>query len=346
MPYRLSEAESTREGLRRCAREELESAINDLTERLGEDPVEAVHEARKSLKKERSLLRLARGSLPGSERRRENTALCDAGRRLSLARDADVKIQALEKLAERYAGQFPRTSVDAIRAQLERDRQVARLQLTASGVPAAVADDLRAVLSRVDRWGLRTGGWKAIEPGLRRAYRDGRKANVRARKKPTVTNLHDWRKRAKDLWYHLRLLEQTAPHTVRAHAEDAHVLTELLGDDHDLAVLRESLVTGSAEVPADTAPVVAAIDHRRETLQEEAFFMGQRIYAESPKAFTRRIGAYWKGWRAQSKAAAAHVPAELAEATRTATVPEQAEATHAAADQADAAHPAAAAIVS
>jgi CHAD domain-containing protein len=332
MAYRLGEAESTREGLRRCAREELESAIHDLTERVQDDPVEAVHDARKCLKKERSLLRLARGSMPASERKRENAALREAGRRLSIVRDADVMVEALDKIAERFAGQFPSTSVEAIRARLEQDRDVARLELMASGAPADVARELQAMLSRVAQWRLRTGGWQAVGPGLRRGYRDGRKAYATARKKPTDANLHEWRKRCKDLWYQLRLLGETTPHTVRAHAEDAHLLTELLGDDHDLAVLRESVLASSGEVPVDTAAVLAALDHRRGQLREEAFFLGQRIYAESPKAFTRRLRAYWKGWRAQSKAAAARMPGELAEATRTATVPaEQAEATHAAA---------------
>ncbi|MDQ6817847.1 MAG: CHAD domain-containing protein, partial [Actinomycetota bacterium] len=279
MAYRLGEAESTREGLRRCAREELESAILDLTERVNEDPVEALHDARKSLKKERSLLRLARNSLPASERRRENAALREAGRRLSFVRDADVMIEALDKIAERYAGQFPRTAVDAIRHRLEQDREAARLELKTSGAPAAVAEELRDMLARVDEWRLRTGGWKAIGAGLRRSYRDGRRAFARARKEPSVVSLHEWRKRCKDHWYHLRLLERIAPNTVAAHADDAHLLSELLGDDHDLAVLQESLVARAGEVPVDTAAVLAAIDHRRGQLQEEAFFLGQRVYA-------------------------------------------------------------------
>jgi CHAD domain-containing protein len=339
MAYRLAEAESTRDGLRRCAREQIDSAIHDLTERVRDDPIEAVHEARKSLKKVRSLLRLARGSLPAGERRRENVALRDAGQRLSGARDADVMIEALEKVADRYAGQFPSKSIDAIRGRLERDRQVARLALTASGAPAAVADDLKAVLTRVDRWELRTDGWKAIGPGLRRGYRAGRKAYVAAREDPTTERLHEWRKRCKDLWYQFRLLEQTAPNTVRAHADDAHVLTELLGEDHDLAVLRETLLARAAELPVDTAAVVGAIEHHQGQLREDAFFLGQRIYAEPPKAFTARIREYWKSWRAQSEAATARVPAEPAEATRAATIPdEQSEAPAAGADVAGAAH--------
>ena len=320
MAYRLGEAVSTLDGICRCAREELESAIHDLTARVAEDPVEAVHDARKSVKKERSLLRLVRGSLPSAERRRENAALRDAALQLSLMRDADVMIEALEKIAERYVGQFPSSSVEAIRGRLEHQREVARLELMASGAPEAVAEDLKSALARVDGWGLRRGGWKALGPGLERGYRDGRRAFALARKKPTAENLHEWRKRCKDLWYHLRLLEEIAPHTVSAHAKDAHLLSDLLGDDHDLAVLRGSVGAMAHDVPVDSAAVLAAIDHRRQQLQEEAMFLGRRLYAEKPRAFTDRMRRYWKAWRAQTKAARARVPAELAEATRTAAV--------------------------
>ena len=320
MAYRLSETESTRDGLRRCAREELENAINDLSERIREDPVEAVHDARKSLKKERSVLRLARGAMRKSERRRENAALRDAGRRLSGARDADVMIEALEKLADRYVGQFPSASVDAIRTRLERERELARLELMASGAPEAAASELKSVLMRLDDWRLRDRGWKALGAGLQRGYRDGRKAFARARAQPTAENLHQWRKRAKDLWYHLRLLDGLTPNTVHAHAKDAHLLSDLLGDDHDLWVVRERILAISPEVPVDSTALVAAIDHRREQLQEEAFYLGERLYAEAPKAFAQRLRRYWKTWRAEAKAAAEHTPAELAEATRAASI--------------------------
>ncbi|MDQ6821387.1 MAG: CHAD domain-containing protein [Actinomycetota bacterium] len=320
MAYRIGGAESTREEIPRCAREQLESAIHQLTERVSADPVEAVHDARKSLKKERSLLRMARGSIPASQRRRENAALRDAARRLSIVRDADVMIEALEKIADRYVGQFPSSSVEAIRGRLEHDREVARLELMASGAPEAAAEDLKAALARVDAWRLKAGGWTAIGPGLERGYRDGGKEFAVARKKPTAENLHAWRKRAKDLWYDLRLLEEIAPHTVHAQAKDAHLLTDLLGDDHDLAVLRDSVQALAKDVPVDIAAVLVAIDHRRQQLQEEAMFLGARVYAEKPNAFTRRMRKYWKAARAQAKVAGAHAPAELAEATRTAVV--------------------------
>jgi CHAD domain-containing protein len=308
LPYRLDTRESVETGLRRCAREQLDGAIEELTESVRTDPVEAVHSARKALKKDRSLLRLCRGALAPAERRRENDALRDAGRRLSAARDAEVMIQALDDLSERFAGQVPKRSFTAIRKQLTAERDPARASLVDSGLPAEVADELKAIRGRIDDWHFKQGGWRTIEPGLRRSYRRGQDALDRAQTRPSVENLHDWRKRTKDLWYHLRLLTPTSPGIMGGQAKDAHHLGDLLGDDHDLAVLRERLQDIAGSITADVDPVFGLIDHRREQLQQEAFLLGRRLYAEKPSAFGRRVHRYWKAWRREARAAGAPRP--------------------------------------
>jgi CHAD domain-containing protein len=125
-----------------------------------------------------------------------------------------------------------------------------------------------------------------------------------AREKPTVENLHEWRKRVKDLWYHLRLLKCVSPGIVGGQADEADKLSDLLGDDHDLAVLRETLRTGAGELAVDVDAVIALIDHRREQLQAQALRIGERLYAESPKAFARRMHRYWKASRSRRRAVA------------------------------------------
>src|SRR5579862_9144980 len=152
MPYRLDSRESVEQGLRRCARDQLDSAIADLTEGVREDPVEAVHSARKALKKERSLLRLFRGALEPAERQRENDALRHAARLLSAARDAEVTIQALDELSDRFAGQVPQRTFTTIRKQLTAERDPARARLLDSGLTGEVADELKAVRGRIDDW--------------------------------------------------------------------------------------------------------------------------------------------------------------------------------------------------
>jgi CHAD domain-containing protein len=297
MRYRLQTDEQVQDGLRRCAREQLDRAIAELTERLSDDPVEAVHEARKALKQERSLLRLARGTIDPAERRRENAGLRHAARTLSAARDAEVMLQALDELSERFAGQVPQTTFDAIRHRLEAERDPARQRLIESGLTGAAADELRATRSRIDEWSLSRGGWKALAPGLRRGYGGGRRAFEHARRAGTAKSLHEWRKRTKDLWYHLRLLKPLSPAIIGGHADEAHGLSDLLGDDHDLALLRETLRGAAGELPVDVDAVIELIDHRREQLQTEALQVGGRLYAERPKAFVRRIHRYWKASR-------------------------------------------------
>ncbi|HWF34854.1 MAG TPA: CHAD domain-containing protein [Solirubrobacteraceae bacterium] len=302
MPYRLEPGEPVRDGVRRCSREQLDRAVEELTDGIRADPVEAIHEARKALKKQRSLLRLARAAFPAAERRQEASVFREAARKLSGSRDADVMITALDDLAERFRGTVSQPTLAAARERLVARRDEERDRATRSGTTAAVAIDLRAARRRVDDWKLRRGGWAALAPGLERTYRRGRDAFTLAEAEPTPEHLHDWRKRVKDVWYQLRLLRPLSESTMCGQADEAHRLSELLGDDHDLWVLREALSTMDGEAGADLGPLVRVIDHHRAEFETDAFLLGERLYAEKPKAFMRRLHRYWNAWRAESRA--------------------------------------------
>lgn len=57
MAYRFEPDESVREAFARCAGEELDHAMRTLSEKLETEPADAVHAARKAIKRERALLR-------------------------------------------------------------------------------------------------------------------------------------------------------------------------------------------------------------------------------------------------------------------------------------------------
>jgi CHAD domain-containing protein len=314
--YKFGEDESVRHAIRRCGREQLDRAILELSEGIIADPVSAIHSARKAIKKERSLLRLARGAMRPEQRRRENAALREAAGGLSSARDSDVMIASVGGLSKRYAGHLPAADFEAIRAHLEGRRSSARGHWTESAGNEDALQELSAVRTRVEDWRLRRGGWKSLEGGLLRSYRRGRQAFTRARATREMEDLHAWRKRVKDLWYHERLLAPTCGPTVRGHAKDLDRLSDLLGDDHDLAVLRRELRLVSAPIVADLDAVVNLIDYRRAELQTEAFHIGERLYAETPKAFRRRLRDSWKAGRALALAPRASDPVRLGAATR------------------------------
>jgi len=314
--YRFESDEDVREAIRRCAREQLDHAVSELSEWISEDPVTAVHSARKAVKRERSLLRLSRGAMPSKQLRVENRALRGAARGLSRARDAEVMIQTVEELSERFAGQLPQATFAAIGEQLAvvRDQQRARLQ--GSALSPCAAGELGSVRLRVDDWRIRGNGWRTIEPGLLHSYRRGRQAFATTRRHPSFENLHAWRKRVKDLWYQERLLAPICGPAVKGQAKDAHRLADLLGDDHDLGLLRHILTHDHLDAAVDLDAVVGLIDHRRAELQSDAAHIGERVYAETPKAFRRRMKRSWKAGRATAQAVREHDPAELATVTR------------------------------
>jgi len=53
----------------------------------------------------------------------------------------------------------------------------------------------------------------------------------------------------------------------------------------------------AADGDDEVTPLLNAIEGRQEELLEAAVPIGERLYAESPKAFGKRMHAYWRAWR-------------------------------------------------
>ncbi|WP_051222382.1 CHAD domain-containing protein [Conexibacter woesei] len=283
--YRLDWDRPLDDDIRAVAAARLEHAADGLGD-ASADRGAAIHGARKDIKKTRALLRLARPGLKDKAYRRENDALRDTGRSLSAARDAQVLLETLDGLRERAAGQVPEAAFDGVRAVVA-ERGAAAAQDAAPDVAGAV-ERLGAAAARAERWPLRIGDGD-VASAIATAYARGRAAMRQAERSGEAEDFHQWRKRVKDLWYHQRLLKDTFPELLPAQAKATKELSELLGDDHDLAVLRELLCSDPAlALPA----LLDVIDERRAALQADAFRLGHRLYAERPKAFRRRFTRY------------------------------------------------------
>ncbi|MGZ8667682.1 MAG: CHAD domain-containing protein, partial [Solirubrobacterales bacterium] len=106
----------------------------------------------------------------------------------------------------------------------------------------------------IDAWALEDEGFDLLRPGLKRAYSRTRKSYRRARKHPSDGALHEFRKRSKDLWYHLRLVRRAWPAVITTTTEEAHELSDLLGDDHDLVVRPSTSAGRRRRLPPSSAP--------------------------------------------------------------------------------------------
>lgn len=286
MSYRLKAKEPMGDALRRVILERLDHAILGLTD--GRHPDTAVHDARKDIKKLRSLLRLVRSDLGDDVVRRENAALRDAAGLLAASRDAAALGETVDALAERYVGRVPHGAFTALAEAMGAGGD------EPAGDPAALqagADALADIRERVASWPLDACTWKTARRGLDRTYRRGRGALATVDDDPTAEHLHDWRKRAKDLWYQQRLIADAWPAILKAQAHQAGLLTKIIGDDHDLSELR-AILAGGDVVVAQQDEIVGFIDERRAELLARALSLGRRVYAESPKAHRRRTAAY------------------------------------------------------
>ena len=295
--YRLLAGEPVSDGIKRVVTARVDNALAELRGETDGDHAEAVHEARKDMKKIRSVVRLVRDALGEEAYRRENDHYRDIGRTLSSFRDAEVMVQTLETLQGRF--EPARERFRRLREQLEADLGRGRDDGSLEQAMARAGGALEQGRARTESWPLSGDDWKLIEPGLRRSYRRGRKRLRAVEEEPSVVNLHEWRKRVKDLWYQLRLIRDAEPALIGALAEHAHLLSEHLGDDHDLALLREEAgARGDAFAEAgDQRLLFELIDQRRGELRFAATALGERIYTERPKQFTKALAARWRAWR-------------------------------------------------
>jgi CHAD domain-containing protein len=291
--YQLARDEGLAAGLTRVAAGRAEKALERLRQSsAGEtETADAVHGARKEMKKLRTVLRLLRDELGAKRYKRENARFRDAARALSETRDAEVKLETLDDLTE-HAEALPEGAVESWRKILDRDREAATNAARDEPAVAAAISLIEAGLEEIRGWNLEGDSWKLIDAGLTRTYRRGRRAMKSAEKNRGEGDFHAWRKRAKDLWYALRLLSEAWSGPLEATAEEAHNLTELLGDHHDLAVLRVDLRERNLG-EGETVALEAAIGRRQEELAAAAFPLGRRLYAERPRDFSRRMRRYW-----------------------------------------------------
>ena len=303
--YRLLAGEPVGAGVRRILAAQVDDAISQLRGEAGTEPAEAIHEARKGVKKIRSALRLVRDEIGDDVWRRENEHYRDVARKLSSFRDAEILVQALDGLGERF-GPTARARVEGLREQLEEENTSSHDDGSVERAMAGAAAELAAGRSRIDALPLDGDGWELVAPAFHRSYRRGRKRLRAVEEEASVTNLHELRKRVKDLWYQLRLIQDADKHMLGNLADQAHDLSDHLGDDHDLALLREQVQTRREvfAIPSHQRHLLEEIDRRRGELQFAAISLGERIYAEKPKRVTKRLKKRWEAWRERTPVAA------------------------------------------
>jgi CHAD domain-containing protein len=287
MGYRLIQDEALPRGLRRIARDEIDAAIDQLGTKDASKRDQAIHEARKSIKKLRGLVRMLAPVL-GPSAKTDVAALGALGRTLSEFRDAAALLETVDLLGHHCRSEQVLEQLAQLRRTLRR-----RAEQTCE------RSDLRIVLEQ-GIVGLRhlkrgTATWKfgegfaVIEPGLEKTFRRGRRALKLVREAPAAESFHDLRKRVKDRWYQVRILEGLWPHPAQSPEKPLRDLQEDLGDDHNLEVLR-------ASVPADSSALLEMVDAMQKGLRQRSLAAALLLYDRKPRDFMLELKSLWAEW--------------------------------------------------
>lgn len=307
MSYQLDPASPMSEALRHVAFAELELAHGALA--APPERHSGVHDARKCLKRLRSLLLLARPGMPEPAFAALYDRLTEIARGLAPARDAQALIDASDKL-ERDTGAGPGLGpLQSLRAWLHKRRLAAEQNLERS----AASDAMRGLLElRPAFAGLAVypDDFASLAKGLRFCYRSTRKAFQHAIATGRDEDLHEWRKGVQHHWRQMQLLVPCWPSELSARVETAKALSQMLGDDHDISLLRRLVSTPTMMFgsPDETAAFLKRCRKRQRALRKEARNLGERLFAERARPFAERIERYWQIAASAHEKAAAEAP--------------------------------------
>lgn len=309
MSFELQEAEPVPRAVRRLAIEQNRKAAGLLRDESG-DLHERIHEARKCFKKIRAVLRLARAGLD-DVRADENRWYRDAGRALGSGRDAQAMVESLDLLGD-GCREADERRVSAVRDWLvQRRSRIAHDQSELPQTAARIGAELPGARRRIDQWPLNEDSFQVLAPGLSRTFKQLRSTFDTARACFAPETFHAWRKRTKDHWYHVRILVPIWPPVMKGYGRALKELSSVLGDEHDLTVLRQTVIDEGDSVldRATREWLLGRIAICQRDLRIEAINLGRRVAAEKPKALRRRLHGCFEAWRAAPPRVTADTPA-------------------------------------
>ena len=293
MAFRLKQGASISSEIRRIVLKQLEAAISELRSVGDPQSDDAVHDARRRVKKIRAIIRLVRPVLDKAYRAVDRD-LSTVSRLLAPVADGRGIVETLQELEHRYPASLPKRVLAVARSGVLRNGDRADREAHARGILKMAAGTLRSERSRVKHWQIRGDGFRVIAPGLEESYRRARRMMIMTWSKPKPSNFHTWRRYVKDHWFHIRLLEGRCGFHLVSYERRIEALDGILGEYHNVILLRDLLVTDGSLPREEAARCRRIVARYQRVLRRHAEILGARIYTERPRRFVRRVRHLWR----------------------------------------------------
>jgi CHAD domain-containing protein len=293
MAFRLKQGAPVSDEVRRIVLRQLEVAISELHTVGDPQSDEAVHDARRRVKKIRAIIRLVRPVLDKDARAVDHD-LSTVSRLLAPVADGQGVIETLDELARRYGKVIPKPTLEAARARVVRNSQRADRKATTNGVIELARGTLRSERKRIKHWRVGAEGFGAIASGLEESYRRARRMMIVAWSRPKPSHFHSWRRYVKDHWFHVRLLEGRCGYHLVTYERRIEALDGILGEYHNVILLRDILVQDDSLARDEAARCLRVAVRYQRLLRQHAETLGVRVFTERPRRFVRRVRHLWR----------------------------------------------------
>ena len=220
----------------------LSGYIREAAALLKEKPVPdevAVHDVRVLMKKSRAVMKLISGQIDAESFKRDYESLREVGRILCSWRETSVHRKILKELKRENQKLF-----SAIKNNEKLDLLMKKPEIPAGEPPENIRNDLENIIELLDKTGyrIRFQTLDNLTPGsllkeLENTYGIVVDKYITCRNSPKPANIHELRKKTKDLLYQLWFFRPLHPQSVKSLEKKLDTIAQDLGKYNDLTQL-------------------------------------------------------------------------------------------------------------
>ncbi len=301
MPFKLLLSEEVSPAIARMTIEQLGRARRDLSS--AQNIQQGVYQARRCLKRARSLVRLARLIMGEQRFQVENRTYRDLGRALARPREASALLEIIDRLSLRDDfSSFQPLLVD-IKQLILRDKSKHEAELEVVALSSLIKT-LDASIANWKKKPLPSATFEDLAHGFALSYERGRKSLKRAIKTRDSFFLHEWRKDVQQCWRQMQVLTLIWPDDIMPRIKLASDISKLLGTEHDLNELllyiksKKHHWKNKPKVKRLVKPFRRAVKGVQRDLCLHALERGRRLYAIETQALSKAMTIYWRTGKA------------------------------------------------
>jgi len=277
----------------------IDEGFAELKERELDDNI-IVHNLRKRVKNLRALLRLIRKELGEDAFKKNNFMLRDLNRRSAALRNVFALITITGSMQQQNTNGDLIEPYNLLLSRLTNDFETIKSKTELSSLFNNYQDTLEKYNLRIIHMDFDKQSFRNIKAGLQIIYYGCVNSLQNSLGTKDENLLHEWRKNVKDLYYCCLSLTPLWKPVISVYTKELKVLSDLLGDLHDLFEL-QIYIQSLTDNPFDFTGIFQIIEQMQDNIISNSVPLGKRLFAEDEEQFAQRIKSYYAAYRKEYK---------------------------------------------